>query len=671
MTDTTTQNTPDTLFDTVLIANRGEIARRIIRTLDSLGMRSVAIYSSADADAPHVTEADQAVYLGETPADSYLNIPKIIQAAKDTGAQAIHPGYGFVSENVEMVRACQEAGITFIGPGEQALEVMGDKIRSKNHVAQAGVPLVAGISEPGLTDEQLIEAGKQMPFPVLIKPSAGGGGKGMYVVNRPEDLAEALVTARRIAKTSFGDDTLFIEQLVASPRHIEVQVLADAHGNVIHLGERECSLQRRHQKVIEEAPSALLTDETRARIGQAAIDTARSVNYLGAGTVEFLVSDLEPDKFYFMEMNTRLQVEHPVTEEITGVDLVAEQVRIAAGRPLSLTQDDVVFRGHSVEARVYAEVPEAGFMPSIGTVLEFREPRGEGVRVDSGLETGSVVGTQFDPMVAKVITHGADRRQAFARLNSALADMTVLGVETNISYLRQLTVDEDVLAGAMDTTMIERKLPEMQFPRPSVDLAQAAAAFLHRNQSAPSKGWISDGWRVAGAVPASYQVIYQAPEQDDEVFDVTVDPRVQLRPTQNAGQFQIITDAGRHILDLASEKPGAEGTRVWVKSAEFTGVLIVQDHEAYVTQQLRELEREQKGADPQVKAPLPGTVIAVHVSNGQEVGTSDALVTIEAMKMEHKLEAPFQGTVNISVSEGDQVKLGDVLATVAGEESDA
>ena len=391
------------LFSKVLIANRGEIAIRIAKTLHQLGIRSVAVYSDADQAAAHVRFAQEAVRLGTTSAESYLNPEAVVQAALATGAEAIHPGYGFLSENVDLARACRQAGVAFIGPNEYALEIMGDKIRSKNHVAEAGVPMIEGVSQAGLSNDQLVEATKDMPFPMLIKPSAGGGGKGMHVVESHDQLAGQLETARRVAQTAFGDDTLLIEQLVRSPRHIEVQILADQHGNVIHLGERECSLQRRHQKIIEEAPSVLLSEETRARIGQAAVDTARSVDYVGAGTVEFLVSDQEPDKFYFMEMNTRLQVEHPVTEQITGIDLVEEQIRIAAGAPLTLAQDGVTFTGHAVEARVYAESPAAGFLPSTGTVLHLSEPTGVGVRVDSGLRTGSVIGTEFDPMIAKVI----------------------------------------------------------------------------------------------------------------------------------------------------------------------------------------------------------------------------------------------------------------------------
>ncbi|NUP58115.1 MAG: ATP-grasp domain-containing protein, partial [Pseudarthrobacter sp.] len=462
------------LFSTVLVANRGEIACRVIRTLRRLGIRSVAVYSDADAGARHVREADTAVRIGPAAAaGSYLNIDAILGACRRTGAEAVHPGYGFLSENADFARALEKAGITFIGPGVEALNVMGDKIRAKNHVAGFGVPVVPGIAEPGMTDNELVEAAAAVGFPLLIKPSAGGGGKGMHAVEKPEELPAALLTARRVAAAAFGDDTLFLERLVTTPRHIEVQVLADGHGNVIHLGERECSLQRRHQKVIEEAPSPLLESlpngaDVRARIGEAACNAARSVNYTGAGTVEFLVSDDAPDEFFFMEMNTRLQVEHPVTEMVTGLDLVEWQVRIAAGAELTVRQAAVELSGHAVEARVYAEVPEKNFLPSTGTVLALDElPQGtEGrVRVDSSLVEGLELSANYDPMISKVIAWGADRPAALAALDTALAGYTALGIDTNVEYLRLLLNDPDVRAGHLDTGLIERKLPALEFRR--------------------------------------------------------------------------------------------------------------------------------------------------------------------------------------------------------------
>ncbi len=442
------------MFDTVLVANRGEIAVRVIRTLRSMGIRSVAIYSDADAGARHVAEADVAVRIGPPPArQSYLDIEAVVRAALVTGAQAVHPGYGFLSENADFAAALQQAGIVFIGPPARAIATMGDKIAAKSAVSAFGVPVVPGIAVPGLTDDDLIGAAGDIGYPVLVKPSAGGGGKGMRRVDDPADLPGALAGARREAAAAFGDDTLFLERFVLRPRHIEVQVLADSHGSVLHLGERECSLQRRHQKVIEEAPSPLLDAETRARIGAAACDTARSVDYLGAGTVEFIVSADRPDEFFFMEMNTRLQVEHPVTEMVTGWDLVEWQVRIAAGQSLPCGQDAITMSGHAIEARVYAEDPAAGFLPTGGPVLAVAEP--SGVRVDSGLSAGMTVGSDYDPMLAKVIAHGPDRATAVRILDRALGETAVLGVGTNIDFLRFVLADDDVAAGRLDTGLLE------------------------------------------------------------------------------------------------------------------------------------------------------------------------------------------------------------------------
>src|SRR6476660_376377 len=402
-----------TTFDTVLVANRGEIAVRVIRTLREMGIRSVAVFSDADAGARHVAEADVAVNIGPAAArESYLNIDAVVAAARRTGAEAVHPGYGFLSENAQFAAALTTAGIVFIGPPVGAIQTMGDKIAAKAAVSAFGVPVVPGISRPGLTDDDLIAGAAEVGHPVLVKPSAGGGGKGMRVVHEPSELASALTSARREAGSAFGDDTLFLERFVLNPRHIEVQVLADGYGNVVHLGERECSLQRRHQKVIEEAPSPLLDAATRARIGAAACDTARSVDYAGAGTVEFIVSADRPEEFFFMEMNTRLQVEHPVTELVTGWDLVEWQVRIAAGEKLTIGQSEIALQGHAIEARVYAEDPAHGFLPTGGDVLAVAEPDAAGVRVDSGLSAGMVVGSDYDPMLAKVVAHGTDRPAA-------------------------------------------------------------------------------------------------------------------------------------------------------------------------------------------------------------------------------------------------------------------
>ncbi|HRN30324.1 MAG TPA: ATP-grasp domain-containing protein, partial [Terrimesophilobacter sp.] len=418
------------------------------------------------------------------------------------------------------------AGIVFIGPRTVSLDLMADKIRAKEHVSAAGVPVVDSVTSVGKSAPELIAAATELGFPLLIKPSAGGGGKGMYPVHAAAELPEQLTSARRVATAAFGDDTLLLERLIQTPRHIEVQLLADAHGSVIHLGERECSLQRRHQKVIEEAPSALLDAATRERIGEAAKTVARSVDYVGAGTVEFLVSHERPDEFFFMEMNTRLQVEHPVTELVTGIDLVEWQVRVALGEPLSISQADVELRGHAVEARVYAEDPERGFLPSTGTVLALAEPRGEGVRVDSSLRTGLSVGADYDPMLAKVIAWGENRAQSLQRLDRALADTTVLGVRTNVEYLRALLADPEVIAGDLDTGLIARRLPELDFRRPDAS-ALAAAALAALPRPTASGVWAaSAGWRNAAA-PKPARVVF-APSADDRVEVVVAGDRFTI-----------------------------------------------------------------------------------------------------------------------------------------------
>jgi acetyl-CoA/propionyl-CoA carboxylase, biotin carboxylase, biotin carboxyl carrier protein len=448
------------VFGKVVVANRGEIAVRVIRTLRSLGIVSVAVYSDADESAAHVRDADEALRIGAAPAsESYLNIERIVAAAVDAGAEAVHPGYGFLAENARFARACLDAGLVFVGPPPSAIEAMGDKIAAKAVVSAAGVPVVPGAGEAGMTDDALLAAVDPGWFPVLIKPSAGGGGKGMRVVSSPAEMPAALESARRTAVAAFGDGTLLVERYVPTPRHIEIQVLADGHGGVVHLGERECSLQRRHQKIIEEAPSPLLTAAQRSAMGDAAVSAARSVGYVGAGTVEFIVAGEAPDDFFFMEMNTRLQVEHPVTELVYGLDLVEWQLRVAAGEPLPAPGADAagwVMRGHAVEARVYAEDPARGFLPTGGTVLGLRTPGGAGVRVDSGLAPGVTVTSDYDPMLAKVAAWGPDRATALRRVDAALADTVVLGVATNVAFLRGLVRDPDVQAGRLDTGLVER-----------------------------------------------------------------------------------------------------------------------------------------------------------------------------------------------------------------------
>jgi 3-methylcrotonyl-CoA carboxylase alpha subunit len=651
-------------FDTVLVANRGEIAVRVIRTLRAMGIRSVAVYSEADAGARHVAEADTAVLIGPPPArDSYLNIGKIVDAAVRTGAQAVHPGYGFLSENADFAAALHDAGIVFIGPPVSAIATMGDKITAKKTVSEFGVPVVPGIAKPGLSDAELIAGAEQVGYPVLVKPSAGGGGKGMRMVERPEDLAGALAQSRRESASAFGDDTLFIERFVLRPRHIEVQVIADNHGNVIHLGERECSLQRRHQKVIEEAPSALLDEQTRARIGAAACDTARSVDYAGAGTVEFIVSADRPDEFFFMEMNTRLQVEHPVTEMVTGWDLVEWQVRIAAGEKLSVAQSDIVMDGHAIEARVYAEDPARGFLPTGGDVLDVIEPSGPGVRVDSGLRAGTVVGSDYDPMLAKVIMHGADRSAALRGLDRALADTAVLGVVTNIEFLRFLLADADVQAGRLDTGLLDRRLPD--YTAVAADdlefIAVAAYRWLQRWQAAESDLWSSpSGWRIGAHAPTVVRL--KGGERTDHVritgrpgsATATVeDGSVHALTAHLIGKSLVVTVDG-----LRTEYVVAEADhQIWL--AGDSGVAALTEvREAAVRPD------DEHAGDAELVSPMPGAVVAVNIADGAEVTAGAVVVAVEAMKMEHSLTAPVDGVVELLVAVGDQVKVGQPLARI-------
>jgi acetyl-CoA/propionyl-CoA carboxylase biotin carboxyl carrier protein len=699
------------MFDTVLVANRGEIACRVIRTLRELGIRSVAVYSDADRGAKHVAVADTAVRIGPAAAqESYLSIPAIVEAALSTGAQAIHPGYGFLSENADFARACADAGIVFVGPEVEALDLMGDKIRAKEHVAKAGVPVILGVSSLGpdgtsLSERALEDAAIDLGFPILIKPSAGGGGKGMQPVLSAAELPEALATARRVAKAAFGDDTLLLERLVTAPRHIEVQLLADAHGNVIHLGERECSLQRRHQKVIEEAPSVLLSPETRARIGEAACTVARSVGYTGAGTVEFLVSDTAPDEFFFMEMNTRLQVEHPVTELVTGIDLVAWQLRVAAGEHLTIAQSDVELTGHAIEARVYAEDPEAGFLPSTGTVLALHEAAGEGVRVDSALRDGLMVTPDYDPMLAKVVAWGATRAEAIARLDAALADTTVLGVRTNIEYLRALLADPDVVAGRLDTTLIERRLPDLAFRHPDAALLCAAALALshpfpdrpfplpeepakpasRREPSGMFSGngmsgngsgiWqTATGWRLGG-VRAPRRFVF-ATGRDERVEVLVAGELVTIDGVEHAvrristlrepqvspgsiGEVLIEVDATATTWAIARD-----GDTLWLGRHGFSWPLRILGREAELRERLAAIERESRPVSPELRSPMPGTVVAVPVADGESVEAGQTVVTVEAMKMEHKLVAPVAGVVRVSAKPGDRVALDQLLARI-------
>ncbi|MFF5469853.1 acetyl/propionyl/methylcrotonyl-CoA carboxylase subunit alpha [Streptomyces achromogenes] len=637
------------MFDTVLVANRGEIAVRVIRTLRALGVRSVAVFSDADADARHVREADTAVRIGPAPAaESYLSVERLLEAAARTGAQAVHPGYGFLAENAAFARACEEAGLVFIGPPADAIALMGDKIRAKETVEAAGVPVV-----PGGRDPELAEAARALGAPVLLKPSAGGGGKGMRLVRDLTVLEEEIAAARREARTSFGDDTLLVERWIDRPRHIEIQVLADGHDNVLHLGERECSLQRRHQKVIEEAPSVLLDEKTRAAMGEAAVQAARSCGYRGAGTVEFIVPGGDPSQYYFMEMNTRLQVEHPVTELVTGLDLVEWQLRVAAGEPLPFGQSDITLTGHAVEARICAEDPARGFLPSGGTVLLLDEPGGEGVRTDSGLSEGTEVGSLYDPMLSKVIAYGPDRATALRRLRAALAQTVTLGVQTNAGFLRRLLAHPAVVAGDLDTGLVERVVDDLVPAEVPEEVYQAAAAVRLEALKPRTEGWtdpfsVPDGWRLGGT-------------PKPPVFHLRVREPVARTPrgehTVTGDRVSVTLDGVRHTFRRAGDWLGRDGD-AWQ----------VRDHDPVAAS----LNRAAHAGADSLTAPMPGTVTVVKVAVGDEVTAGQSLLVVEAMKMEHVISAPHAGTVaELDVTPGSTVAMDQVLAVIAPHEEAA
>ncbi|MFG2993279.1 biotin carboxylase N-terminal domain-containing protein [Streptomyces sp. NPDC048257] len=695
------------MFSTVLVANRGEIAVRVIRTLRQLGIRSVAVFSDADADARHVREADTAVRIGPAAAaESYLSVERLLDAARRTGAEAVHPGYGFLAENAAFAQACADAGLAFIGPPASAISLMGDKIRAKETVKAAGVPVVPGSSGSGLTDAELVAAAAQIGMPVLLKPSAGGGGKGMRLVRDEAVLAEEIAAARREARSSFGDDTLLVERWVDRPRHIEIQVLADAHGNVVHLGERECSLQRRHQKVIEEAPSVLLDEKTRAAMGAAAVDAARSCGYVGAGTVEFIVPGGDPSAYYFMEMNTRLQVEHPVTELITGLDLVEQQLRVAAGAPLDFGQSEVTLTGHAIEARVCAEDPARGFLPSGGTVRALSEPSGGAVRTDSGLTAGVPVGSTYDPMLSKVIAYGPDRASALRLLRGALADTVILGVQTNAGFLRRLLAHPDVVSGDLDTGLVERDLAEL-LPEGVPDEVYATAALLAQGpralpgpapQTPEGLGWWADpfdaanGWRLGGT-PAWTVHHFRLPGQDPV--------QVRTRPLGTDSELLISDSSGPNPAPPAFEARGSGGSapgapargRILTRTPDTVtveldgvthrfshatspeGTWLGRDGDSWHVQTydpvVANLSGAGRGGADTLAAPMPGTVTVVKVAVGDRVTAGQSLLVVEAMKMEHVISAPHAGTVTeLDVTPGTTVAMDQILAVVTPDEDE-
>jgi 3-methylcrotonyl-CoA carboxylase alpha subunit len=639
------------MFNKILIANRGEIACRIIRTARRMGLATVAVHSDADRDALHVAMADEAVRIGPAPAaQSYLAGDRIIEAAKATGAEAIHPGYGFLSENPDFAKAVEAAGLVFVGPTPASIRAMGLKDAAKRLMEKAGVPVVPGYHGEGQEIIILATKAREIGYPVLIKARAGGGGKGMRRVDDPDDFAEALASARREAKAAFGDDRVLVEKWIERPRHIEVQVFGDAHGNVVHLYERDCSLQRRHQKVIEEAPAPGMDDATRAAMTGAAIAAAKAISYRGAGTVEFIVDaseGLRPDRFWFMEMNTRLQVEHPVTEMVTGVDLVEWQLRIAAGGELPLGQDRIGLTGHAFEARIYAEDPARDFLPATGTLHRLAFPSGDGIRVETGVREGDTIPPHYDPMIAKLVAHGPDRDTALARLGEALDLCRVAGATVNLGFLSRLAREPSFAAGEVDTGLIGREQEALTRPvRASFgELAKAAvsaAGFL------PATG--QDPWsRLTGY--GHFHALRRQVQLDADGQNSTY----VLSP-QRDGRVLVEGDGRSVRLDLADVQ---RDTARWPGHVTVFGAGT--SHDVAFADPLAQAAATGEGADA-LRAPMPGLVKLVRAEPGQAVRRGQPLLVLEAMKMEHAISAPRDGTIETIAREGDQVSEGTALA---------
>ncbi|PEQ14249.1 methylcrotonoyl-CoA carboxylase [Novosphingobium sp. PC22D] len=608
------------MIQSLLIANRGEIACRVIRTARRMGIRTVAVYSDADVSALHVREADEAVHIGPSPTrESYLVGEKILAAAKQTGAEAIHPGYGFLSENAEFAQAVIDAGLVWVGPNPASITAMGLKDAAKTLMAKAGVPVTPGYMGADQSVSTLAEEADKIGYPVLIKAVAGGGGKGMRLVEEADDFADALASCKREAAASFGNDHVLIEKYILSPRHIEVQVFGDSHGNVVHLFERDCSLQRRHQKVIEEAPAPGMDAATRAELCAAAVRAAKAVDYVGAGTIEFIADGsegLRADRIWFMEMNTRLQVEHPVTEEITGVDLVEWQLRVASGEPIPMAQEDLGIEGWAMEARLYAEDPAKGFLPSIGTLELLQFGESEGGRIDTGVTEGAEVSPFYDPMIAKVIAHGETREEARERLADMLSDSAVWPVRTNASFLVRALDHPDFVAGTVDTGLIGRDGEAMaEEPEPSETVLEAAATSL-------------------------------VPLYDMPAF------RLNAAPVRSAW-FLLEGETREIALAGGSAEPASS-------------VLVTEQGQAWLLEPWRkDAAHGAAGGSGSILAPMPGKVIAVEVEAGEEVKAGQKLLTLEAMKMEHTLTAPFDGIVaELNAKAGQQVQVEALLARI-------
>lgn len=654
------------MFTKILIANRGEIACRVIATCQRLGIATVAVYSDADRNARHVRLADEAVAIGPAPArESYLRADAILAAARQTGAQAIHPGYGFLSENADFAQACADAGIVFIGPSAAAIRAMGDKSAAKALMQQAGVPLTPGYHGDAQAPDFLRAQADTIGYPVLIKASAGGGGKGMRRVDDSAAFADALASCQREAQSAFGNAHVLVEKYVERPRHIEIQVFGDSHGNVVYLFERDCSVQRRHQKVLEEAPAPGMTPERRAAMGTAAVNAARAVNYVGAGTVEFIAG---PDgDFYFMEMNTRLQVEHPVTECITGTDLVEWQLRVASGEPLPLQQDQLQIRGHALEARLYAEDADRGFLPSTGTLRHLRLPAANAhVRVDAGVEQGDAITPYYDPMIAKLIVWDVDRDAALRRMRQALAECEVVGVTTNAAFLRRLVMTGSFANAKLDTALIEREQAALAPPSaaagPALWAMAAVAAIATETAPAvdahdPYSPWQArDGWRLGAQAArrltlehAGALAVVEATAQGDTWAIQRDGHMVMAHGGLNGEQLTLQVDGQLHRARVVRD-----GSELYLFGAQGVRRFTLHDPVS---------EADQGVVDAgSLVAPMPGRIVATLVAAGTEVSKGTPLLVLEAMKMEHTLQAPADGTVQgFRVKAGDQVGDGAVL----------
>jgi geranyl-CoA carboxylase alpha subunit len=662
-----------TAFSKILIANRGEIACRIMRTANVLGYRTVAVFSDADVGALHMRQADEAVRIGPPPAkDSYLNIDVLLSAARLAGADAVHPGYGFLSENALFAQACVQAGLVFIGPPPLAIDTMGNKARAKALMETAGVTCVPGYQGSDQSDDKLIAEGSRMSFPLMVKAAAGGGGRGMRLVTAPDDLANALTRARSEAASAFGSGELILEKAIADARHIEIQVFADQHGNVIHLGERDCSIQRRHQKVIEETPSPAVSTELRAKMGEAAIAAARAIGYVGAGTVEFL---LDPSgKFYFLEMNTRLQVEHPVTEAVTGLDLVEWQLRVAAGETLPLEQHQVKFSGHAIEARLYAEDPSQSFLPQSGTLIDWRPASGAGVRIDHALVPGESISQFYDPMLAKVIAHGATREEARRRLIKALEDTVAFGLTTNRSFLVAMLRHPSFAAGEATTTFIDRNFPAgsdaLRWAQPEFRTLALAAVLLFeaRTRAAANEVGAAQNWSSTGIAIWPLRLTLGDIHHPASIMPVRTNV--------------YLVALGKDMVELSVEERSEGAIRFIAMGLQQTARVALHQRILYLdlnglTVVVRETVLESSGSarrdgSSRLLAPMNGAIIGVHAKPGDSVSKGQRIVVLEAMKMQHEICAERDGTVDkILVKPGDQVATRQLLVELMPEASAA